>query len=116
MTTVIAEMRVQTEEWRERRIDFDDRAETYHVACDGAELVSTNVVLSVAALEGVRPTELDPLAMTVDPDALDDLFAPGTEVRGRVSFTYEGYDVTVRSDGRLEVVPADEVALRQCRN
>jgi hypothetical protein len=109
-------MRVQTEEWRDQRIDFDDRAETYHVACDESELISTNVVLSVAALEGVRPTELEPLAMTVDPDALDGLFAPDASVRGQVSFTYAGYDVTVRSGGQLDIVPADEVALRQCRN
>lgn len=107
-------MSAQTENWWEQRIDYDDGAESYHVASERSERVSTNVVLSVAAIEDVEPTGLPPLATAVDPDALDGLFAG--DVRGRVTFSYAGYDVTVLDGGRLEIVPGDGVDLRQQRN
>lgn len=107
-------MGTQTENGWEQRIDFDDDAESYHVACERSEPVSTNVVLSVAAIEGKAPTDLPPLAMSVDPDALDDLFAD--DVRGRLSFSYAGYEVTIRGGGRLEIVPDADVIQRQQRN
>jgi hypothetical protein len=71
-------------------------------------------VLSVAAIENVEPTELPPLASTVDPDALDSLFVEG--VSGCISFSYAGYDVTIRAGGRLEIVPSADIARRQQRN
>jgi hypothetical protein len=107
-------MRAQTENWWEQRIDYDDSAESYHVAYERSELMSTNVVLSVAAIENAKPTELPPLASTIDPDALDSLFADG--VTGRISFTYAGYDVTIHAGERLEIVPSVDIALRQQRN
>ncbi|SFR74630.1 hypothetical protein SAMN04487947_4121 [Halogeometricum rufum] len=107
-------MRAQTENWWEQRIDYDDGAESYHVAYERSELVSTNVVLSVAAIENVEPTELPPLASTIDPDALDSLFVE--DVSGRISFSYAGYDVTIHAGGRLEIVPSVDIARRQQRN
>lgn len=107
-------MRAQTEQWWEPRIDYEDGAESYHVAYERSELVSTNVVLSVAAIEGVEPTGLPPLATAVDPDALDDLFAG--DVRGSVSISYAGYEVTIHGDGRVEIVPNADVPRRQQRN
>lgn len=107
-------MRGQTENWWEQRIEYDDDAESYHVAYERSELVSTNVVLSVAAIENAEPTELPPLASTVDPDALDSLFADG--VSGRISFSYAGYDVTVHAGERLEIVPGVDIALRKQRD
>lgn len=96
-------MKTRTENWWERRIDYDDGTDVYHVACEQSELVSTNIVMSVAAVEESEPTELPPLASSVDPDALDDLFGDG--VCGRVSFSYAGYEVTIRGEGRLEITP-----------
>ncbi|SFR36557.1 HalOD1 output domain-containing protein [Halogeometricum limi] len=107
-------MRAKTEQWWEGRIDYDRGAESYHVAYEQSELVSTSVVLSVAAIEGEEPTALPPLAEAIDPDALDDLFAG--DVRGQVSFTYTGYDVTIHDDGRIEILPSTDVARRQQRN
>ncbi|RDI69618.1 HalOD1 output domain-containing protein [Halopelagius longus] len=110
-------MTAQSEEWGRSRIDYDKRADSYHVACEDSELASTNVVLSIAALEGVGPMELPPLAETVDPDALDRVFAPSASVEGSVSFEYAGYDVTVTSEGKLEIVPGrDATRRRQRRN
>lgn len=110
-------MTARSEEWGRSRIDYDERADSYHVACESSELASTNVVLSIAALEGVGPVDLPPLAETVDPDALDKLFSPSADVDGSVSFEYAGYDVTISSDGKLEIVPGrDGTRRRQRRN
>ena len=74
--------------------------------------VSQAIVEAVADREGVDVTELepprfDPLYTVVDPEALDSLFAPthGGETRGRgtVTFDYEGYAITVYSDGRIDI-------------
>lgn len=100
-------MRAQTEQWWEQRIDHEDGAESYHIAYERSELVSTNVVLSIAAIEGVEATGLSPLAAAVDPDALDELI--GGNIRGSISFHYTGYEVTVHSDGRLEIVPSADL-------
>lgn len=72
------------------------------------ETASYSVVSTVAAREDVEPTALTPaLNEVVDPDALDRLFPDGAGSRdgpaGRVEFRYCGYDVTVYSDGRIEV-------------
>lgn len=67
-----------------------------------AESASTATVLTVAEALDVEPTELEPLARTVDPDALDDLFSdPGAPTR--LSFTYEGIRVTLRGDDVVAV-------------
>lgn len=107
-------MRAQTDNWWDQCIDYDQGADSYHVASERSELASTNVVLSVAAIEETAPTSLPPLAATVDPEALDNLFV--ADVRGHVSFTYAGYEVTIYGDGRLEIVPDADVTRRQQRN
>ncbi len=67
------------------------------------------VVEAVAAAEGVDPIELEPtLGSVIDVDALNELFDRRPGGAGRVSFSYHGYHVTVGSDGRVTVEPADE--------
>ena len=63
--------------------------------------ISERIVLGVADAEGVDHSELDPLYETIDPDALDVLFRP--DVRGSISFTYQGHNVAVGSDGGVSV-------------
>lgn len=71
--------------------------------------VSTAVVLAVAAAEGVSPVEIDArLAERVDPDALNDLFAPVEpcgHATGHVTFMFAGYRVLVTSHGEISVGP-----------
>lgn len=66
---------------------------------------SVTVVEAVADREGREVSELPPLRTAVDPEALDELFAPrhdGTpRERGEVTFVYCGYLVRVRADGRV---------------
>ena len=73
---------------------------------------SLAVIERIAELEGTDPIELTPpLYTAVDPDALDSLFHSATADEsnpgGRVSFSYCGYDVTVRSDGEVSVSETD---------
>ncbi|NHN48424.1 hypothetical protein G9464_12585 [Halostella sp. JP-L12] len=74
--------------------------------------VSQTVVLAVADATGDDPLELPPLFDTVDPDALDKLFADridGTErLGGRFEFAYAGCEVSVHADGTVDVVPVAE--------
>lgn len=61
------------------------------------------IVSEVATREGVEPTDLPPLARTIDPDALRDVVDSGRGGSVSVRFSYEGYDVTVDSDGDVRV-------------
>lgn len=67
-------------------------------------------VVPLAIMEMTRRdvTELQPLydAGGVNPDALDDLFRPtpsGLAPECRVTFDYHGYEVTVKSYGRIVI-------------
>ena len=67
---------------------------------------SLRVVEAVARSEGIDPMALEPpLYDTIDPEALDRLFTTTADdsSRARVSFRYRGHDVTVRSDGTVQV-------------
>ncbi|WP_049889298.1 HalOD1 output domain-containing protein [Natronolimnohabitans innermongolicus] len=74
---------------------------------DTGEPASVTVVTAVASLSGVGPLELEPLYEAVDPDALDALVRHTHRVEDtgthELWFSYEGYDVGVRSDGRVEI-------------
>ena len=68
------------------------------------------VIEAIAAREGVDVTDVEPpayepLYTVVDPAALDRLFRTPSGVRpdACVTFEYEGYEVAVHGDGRVEV-------------
>ncbi|ELZ18507.1 hypothetical protein C477_10588 [Haloterrigena salina JCM 13891] len=71
------------------------------------EALSIRVVREVAAHDGVDPMDLSPpLFRSVDPAALDALFEPtyAESARdGRVTFAYDGKQVTVDSDGEVRI-------------
>jgi hypothetical protein len=63
--------------------------------------LSTRVIEAIADERGVDPTELDvPLYWEVDLEALDQLCDTGDVA---VTFTYDATQVTVGSNGRIEV-------------
>lgn len=74
------------------------------------------VVHSVAGIEDVEPTELDPLYESIDVDALTHLFASRNDVGDEpmaITFSYHGWNVFVREDGHVRVCdpePAVELA------
>ncbi|WP_227380659.1 DUF7504 family protein [Haladaptatus halobius] len=70
------------------------------------EDIGTDVVLAIADAVGVDPSDLrEQLADRVNPDALTDLFRPKVDgtprTGGYISFAFQGYFVTVSSDGTI---------------
>lgn len=89
-----------------------DLASEAHASTFGGEsgtLPSICVVETVADALETDPTELGPLYEAVDPDALDRLFeAPHRFASGRVTFRFEGCNVTVDADGWVVVSPGTD--------
>jgi hypothetical protein len=90
-------------------VEWSERAQAYQVEHDPEEgRLSTTVVFAVASLENRAAEEMEPLADSVDPEALDRLFAPvgGSErASGSVTFPFAGYAVTVSADGTVSLEP-----------
>ena len=93
-------------------LEYDEHDELYRVRYDeGDESASTVVVAAVAAVAETDPLELQPLRESVDPDALDDLFAKTCGGRARelgcIEFPYDDYRVVVDASGEIEVHPPE---------
>lgn len=70
------------------------------------ESICESVFTAVASAEGCSILELDPLAETIDTDALNALFLPGVrDDRTRLSFQYAGYTVVVGDEITLHPEP-----------
>ena len=86
---------------------------TYQVSAD--ESLSEGVVAAVSETastpavpsSGSGQEEIEPLFSAVDPDALDAVFDGSDGRRGEVTFTYHGYEVSVRSEGLISLSRAD---------
>lgn len=79
----------------------------------GSSQLSTTLVHALADVAGVDVTQAEfRLADYVDPDALNQLFAPsgdGTaQVDGHLSFTVWGNQVTIYNDGQIVIAPPVE--------
>jgi len=79
-----------------------NRGVATHREVGEAETVSNEVVMAVSESLGVAPTDLDPLAETVDCDALEALHR-SMDPTGSISFQYEGFDVVVGGAGMVTV-------------
>jgi hypothetical protein len=75
------------------------------------ERVSMAIIRAVSTAEGTDPCSLPPLVETLDPDALDMLFATGHDgsprTGGRISFVYAEYRVTVDNNEFLTIEPLE---------
>lgn len=63
---------------------------------------SVAVIEAVGAVSNSEPTDLPPLAETIDPDALDSLFSSPAST-GRVVFRYAEYTVAVSADRTVRI-------------
>lgn len=96
----------------DRSIDRDPETGTYRTRCTwtGERPPSIAVVDLLAQATASDPGGIEPLWNYVDPDALDDLFAPTGDRQprpdGRVSFRYAEFEVTVEGDG-VTLTPID---------
>lgn len=79
---------------------------TYEVNDD--EDLSEGVVSAVAAVSDTDPAAMDPLAKSIDPDALDALFADrydGTpRGTGMAKFAFLDYELVVSGEGLVTVL------------
>lgn len=72
--------------------------------------LSIAVIAAIAAADQRDPHELTPLHYVIDTEALDKLFAPTVsegQRNGSLSFSYEGFEVTVSSQGVIEAKPTE---------
>lgn len=100
----------------------DGNGETFRYEVTEDESLSEGVVEAVTSevgVDAVPPADpgaegsLAPLYSVVDPDALDSVFCGGggvDGVHGEVTFSYHGYEVTVRSEGLIDLTPAEPTA------
>ncbi|MFO7925412.1 MAG: HalOD1 output domain-containing protein [Halobacteriota archaeon] len=63
--------------------------------------VSERVIRGVSTADDSDPVELPPLYDAIDPEALDAVVKRMSD--GAVSFVYAGYEVTVESDGTIDL-------------
>lgn len=69
---------------------------------DDTESVVETITTSVASLEQTTPDKLRPLYEVIDTDALEGLFR---DTRGRLTFEYLDYEVTVYHDRSVDISP-----------
>ena len=67
---------------------------------------SEELIAAIATINDVDPTELELLAHSIDPDALDTLMSPrknGSQPNGeaQISFNYAGHIVHIQSNGSM---------------
>ncbi|WP_226008042.1 HalOD1 output domain-containing protein [Natrinema salinisoli] len=90
-------------------VEFDVDEDTFRAEYDSSrDQPSLAVVAAVAGVSNTEPEELTPLHSVVNTSALNDLFSPTGNARQRngcLSFSYEGFDVTVFGEGTVEVSP-----------
>ena len=92
--------------------------ETYTAQIDQSERMVSAIVSGVAACTGRGMTDLPPLYNVVDPEALEQVFAPlpGSRHRsndGRFVFTYAGCEVMVDGGDELTVRLLEDQQERQ---
>lgn len=72
---------------------------------------SIAIIEALASVEDVEPTELRPLAETVDLEALDHLLLNSDEMAcGPFRFHISGWDVYISGDGRIKICDPSEPA------
>lgn len=72
-----------------------------------AQSPSTRVAFRLASESEQSIDELRPLADSIDPEALDGLFAGRSVSGARVRFRHAGYAITVTGGGDVQVDPVD---------
>lgn len=69
---------------------------------DNMRDITETILSEVADEEGVDPLELEPLYTSVDPEALQALWEPPSDVN-RVEFEYAGYEVIIEDENHVRL-------------
>ncbi|QSW99114.1 HalOD1 output domain-containing protein [Haloterrigena alkaliphila] len=87
-------------------VEFDIDARLFRAAYDCDRDSASMAIVAVIAVATNRDSlELTPLHSAIDSSALEDLFSAPKDSAQRVSFSYEGFDVTVTAEGTIEAIP-----------
>lgn len=91
---------------------YDDGVGVYQFEYDAeTDDLIVELVLALAELRGVDPTEIPPLASRVDPDRLEacvaSLNGENPQIEGKVTFTVGDCDVTVLPDRVVIAAPRE---------
>jgi len=82
---------------------------TMNYTVDPATSISYAVIDAVSEYENKPALDLPPLHKAVSPDALDSLFAAGTnQLTGTISFTYSNSHVTIHSNSSQTITVSQE--------
>ena len=90
-------------------LKFWPNSETYRVQYDQETTPASMAVLAtLSEVMDVDPIELEPLHYALGTDALDELLRNQGTRNGAVniSFTFEGYAITVSNDGVVAITPS----------
>ena len=92
-------------------IEFDVESGSFKATYDSTR-DSTNlaVVAVVATARGEDPQTMTPLGSVIDTDALNNLATESATGLGNcdsISFSYEGFEVTITSEGVIEAAPIE---------
>ncbi|WP_425498485.1 HalOD1 output domain-containing protein [Haloprofundus halobius] len=92
-------------------IEFDVDTECFRATYDSTRDSASSAVVGVVATALDRdPLHLTPLQSTIETDALEKLATESSNGLGNcvsISFCYEGFDVTVSSNGIIEATPTE---------
>ena len=87
-------------------VEFDIDADRFRAMFDSDRDSASLAVVAVVATAAHRdPIDLPPLHSAIDSSALEALCSRSTTDGQRVSFRYEGFDVTVFDEGTIEASP-----------
>lgn len=95
-------------------VAFDKEKEVFQAAYDSTrESASLTVVTVVATVLDRNTVGLPPLESIIDTDALDQLVAgsTGPKIWHSISFRYEGFVITLASQGKVEAEPVKHTAI-----
>jgi hypothetical protein len=94
------------DEWWTVPLVSDPETGRYNISYRPESLL-LSIVTAVSAATGRDPVSLPPLAESIDTDAIESLFGPGSpdQHTTRLEFEFAGCLVTIRPDSTLRVVP-----------
>ena len=85
--------------------EFEEQEGLYRVKYDSGQATPSFAVLTIISkVTGIDPLELDSFYDSIDGDALDALCTADPSSITRLTFQYNGYEITIGTDDIVEVV------------
>jgi len=89
-------------------LDYDPETDCYRTTFDADAIsASAAVVAALSSICGSDPSNMDPLYESIDTDSLNAIVESGSDSPVSLSFEFDEFDVTVTSDGTIEITPPE---------